>query len=406
MSSSYGFGLKIYRKLGEALDPLKATITSKGGRGLRLYCLLFVSALVLFAAHLAWAPAALAQFQPGKRAGLTVGGSVGGLLPITELEDEANARGSVFVRHGIIPRLQLELHGGYGRFNSSDSGTDLGMAGGSLLFSPVVRERWNLFLRGGVGLLRYDWEHPHISPLRKCEVEPIGSMPMVPLSSGVQLRISDNLALEVTMGYTMALGDAVNGVEDGGDDAFWQGMVGLTIGSFGAAPTPMPSLVSMGAPVEMDADVPEEADAAEEDTEVVEEAPTMEAEELPAEVAVEEPPVEMPELMEQSEVRFGFDSAGLSTETKRALDSVVKYLMENSEVKVAVRGHTDSTGPVAYNLKLGMKRAQSVKDYLVSQGVDGERLALESMGESEPISTNFTPEGRKMNRRVEIAQIP
>ena len=116
--------------------------------------------------------------------------------------------------------------------------------------------------------------------------------------------------------------------------------------------------------------------------------------------------MKMPELMEQSEVKFGFDSAGLSSEAKRALDSVVQYLMENSEVKVAVRGHTDSTGPVAYNLKLGMKRAQFVRDYLVSQGIDGERLALESMGEGEPISTNFTPEGRKINRRVEIAQIP
>jgi OOP family OmpA-OmpF porin len=373
---------------------------------------MIVSALALFAAGLVWAPAALAQFQPGKRAGLTVGGSAGGLLPKTELEDEANGRGSLFVRHGIIPGWQLELNGGYGRFNSSDSGTDLGMVSGSLLFSPVVRERWNLFLRGGVGLLRYDWEHPHISPMRNCEVEPIGTLPMVPLSSGVQLRISDNLALEVSLGYTMALSDAVNGVEDGGDDAFWQGMVGLTLGSFGAAPAPMPSIVPLDAPVELVADVPEEADKGDVDTEVeeeapvVEEAPTLEAEEPPVEVAVEEPQAEMPKLMEQSEIHFGFDSAGLSSEARMALDSVVRYLMDNSEVKVAVRGHTDSTGPVAYNLKLGLKRAQSVRDYLVSQGVDGDRLSLESKGESEPISTNFTPEGRKMNRRVEIAQVP
>ena len=81
-------------------------------------------------------------------------------------------------------------------------------------------------------------------------------------------------------------------------------------------------------------------------------------------------------------------------------------MTDNPEVKVVVRGHTDSTGPVAYNLKLGMKRAQSVKDYMVANGIDGERLSLESKGESEPISTNFTAEGRKLNRRVEISQVP
>ena len=363
--------------------------------------LLLILVLGLYALNLVLAPVAIAQSDPGKRAGLAVGSSVGGLFPFTELEDEASVRGFVFVRHGIIPRWQFELNGGYGRFNSSGSRTDLGTMSGSLLFSPVVREQWNLYLRGGVGILRYDWQHPHISPLRNPEIKPADSLPMIPLSSGIQFQFSDNLALEVSLGYTMVLSDAVNGVEDGGDDAFLQGMIGLTLGSFGAAPVPMPARVPVEPPVEVDAEVAEEVD-----TEVEEVTPVIEAEEPPAEVAVEEPPVEMPELMEQGEVHFVLNSTGLSNEAKQALDSIVRYMTDNPEVKVVVRGHTDSTGPVAYNLKLGMKRAQSVKDYLVANGIDGERLSLESKGESEPISTNFTAEGRKLNRRVEISQVP
>ncbi len=406
MSISYRHDLNNFYKVIDAFRPQEVSrIPCRKWRFMHSN-LFLISILGLLAANLAMAPAATAQFGLAKRAGLTVGGSVGGLLPITELEDEANGRALVFVRHGIIPRWQLELNGGYGRYNSSDSGTDLGMVSGSLLFSPIVREHWNLFLGVGVGILRYDWEHPEISPLRKCEVDPIGSLPMVPLSSGIQLRLSDNLALEASFGYTMALSDDVNGVKDGGDDAFWQGMVGLTLGSFGVAPTPKPARVPFEPAVEVDAKVLEE-EADTEDTEIEEEPPSpVEASEPPVELAVEEQPEAIPELMEQRDVHFGFNSAGLSNEAKQALDSIVQYMTDNPEVKVVVRGHTDSTGPVAYNLKLGMKRAQSVKDFLVAKGIDGGRLSLESKGESEPISTNFTAEGRKLNRRVEIAQAP
>ena len=368
----------------------------------RICNLLWVSVLGFLAANLALAPAAKAQFNLGKRAGLTVGSSVGALMPVTELEDEANLRGFVFVRHGIIPRWQFELNGGYGRFNSSYSRTHLGLLSGSLLFCPIVGEQWNMYLRGGVGILRYDWDHPHVSPLRRLDIAPTASLPMIPLSSGIQFRFSDHLALELSLGYNMALSDEVNGVVDGGDDAFWQGMVGLTLGSFGAPPVPMPARVPVEPPVEVpEVEVPEV-----EVPEVEEVTPAIEPEEPPAEVAVEEPPVEMPDFMEQGEVHFSFDSTGLSKEAKQVLASVVQYLVENPEVEVVVRGHTDSTGPVAYNLKLGKKRAQSVKDYLVAQGIDGERLKVESRGESEPISTNFTEAGRKLNRRVEIAQVP
>ncbi|NLI72017.1 MAG: OmpA family protein, partial [Bacteroidales bacterium] len=67
-----------------------------------------------------------------------------------------------------------------------------------------------------------------------------------------------------------------------------------------------------------------------------------------------------------------------------------------------VKGHTDSTGPESYNQGLSERRAQAVADYLVSQGVSNSVISTEGYGESQPIATNDTAEGRKANRRVEF----
>ena len=69
---------------------------------------------------------------------------------------------------------------------------------------------------------------------------------------------------------------------------------------------------------------------------------------------------------------------------------------------MSVGGHTDSVGTDAYNQTLSERRAASVKDYLVGQGVDGSRLSTAGYGESNPIASNDTADGRALNRRVEL----
>jgi OOP family OmpA-OmpF porin len=104
---------------------------------------------------------------------------------------------------------------------------------------------------------------------------------------------------------------------------------------------------------------------------------------------------------------FDFDKATLKPEGKASLDDLVGKLGAiNLEVIIAV-GHTDSIGSVAYNQKLSVRRAESVKAYLVSKGVEANRIYTEGKGKSQPIAPNTingkdNPAGRAKNRRVEI----
>jgi len=99
---------------------------------------------------------------------------------------------------------------------------------------------------------------------------------------------------------------------------------------------------------------------------------------------------------------FDFDKAVLKPEGKAKLDDLVgKVKGINLEVIIAV-GHTDSVGSDTYNQKLSVRRAESVKAYLVSKGIEKNRVYTEGKGEKQPVADNKTSEGRAKNRRVEI----
>jgi len=124
----------------------------------------------------------------------------------------------------------------------------------------------------------------------------------------------------------------------------------------------------------------------------------------PADVAVDASGCPKPGevLMRLEGVNFAFDSAELTPESERILDQATQELQEAASVTVRVEGHTDSTGPEAYNLQLSERRAQAVVDYLISKGIDPSRVEPEGMGEGNPVDTNDTKEGRYHNRRVDF----
>ena len=99
---------------------------------------------------------------------------------------------------------------------------------------------------------------------------------------------------------------------------------------------------------------------------------------------------------------FDFDKAVLKPEGKAKLDDLVSKVKGiNLEVVIAV-GHTDSVGADAYNQGLSVKRSEAVKAYLVSAGIEKNRVYTEGKGEKQPVADNKTREGRAKNRRVEI----
>ncbi len=107
-------------------------------------------------------------------------------------------------------------------------------------------------------------------------------------------------------------------------------------------------------------------------------------------------------LLTLRDVHFAFDSAQLTSQAKAILDAAVAAINANPSDSMTVEGHTDSTGSDAYNSQLSQRRARAVADYLVSKGVSASRLKAVGKGESHPVASNNTREGRSLNRRVVV----
>ena len=103
-----------------------------------------------------------------------------------------------------------------------------------------------------------------------------------------------------------------------------------------------------------------------------------------------------------SDVLFEVDRAELKPGATQRLANLVDVLRENPESTIAIEGHTDSTGGHAYNVSLSQRRADSVKAYLVAQGIDTMRISTRGMGPDYPVASNGDAAGRQQNRRVEV----
>jgi len=105
-------------------------------------------------------------------------------------------------------------------------------------------------------------------------------------------------------------------------------------------------------------------------------------------------------------ITFQTNSAEINSSFYDVLSSVVLVLNEYNKTLIDVAGHTDSTGTDAINQPLSERRAASVGNYLISQGIDSRRVLTTGYGKNRPIASNDTPEGRAQNRRVELMLAP
>lgn len=103
-----------------------------------------------------------------------------------------------------------------------------------------------------------------------------------------------------------------------------------------------------------------------------------------------------------SNIGFELGSADIAAPSAPMLDRLVTSLETNTGFNVEIAGHADSSGPASYNQDLSARRAAAVREYLIDQGIDAQRLSARGYGEEEPIASNDSLSGRAMNRRVEF----
>ncbi len=104
-------------------------------------------------------------------------------------------------------------------------------------------------------------------------------------------------------------------------------------------------------------------------------------------------------------ITFDIDKADIKPQSMGTLNMIVSVLKANPDLKFEIDGHTDNTGQAAHNLTLSQQRAESVKAQLIKMGIDGSRLTTKGFGDTKPIDSNDTPEGKANNRRVEFVRM-
>lgn len=112
------------------------------------------------------------------------------------------------------------------------------------------------------------------------------------------------------------------------------------------------------------------------------------------------------QLIMPGNITFATDSADIASSFYTPLNNLASSFRQYNQNSIEIVGHTDSTGSHAYNVSLSQRRAQSVANYLMAQGVDASRLSTRGAGPDQPIASNATAEGRAQNRRVEVTLRP
>jgi len=111
-----------------------------------------------------------------------------------------------------------------------------------------------------------------------------------------------------------------------------------------------------------------------------------------------------PVMPENLLIYFAFDKSAFQSDSEisRFHDALLTYMYHNSKAGLLITGHTDAKGSDEYNLALGYRRAESIKDYFKGKGIPDEKITIDSKGEKEPVENNSSDEGRAKNRRATV----
>ncbi|PKL82292.1 MAG: hypothetical protein CVV24_10880 [Ignavibacteriae bacterium HGW-Ignavibacteriae-3] len=456
-----------------------------------------------------------------------------GVLPTTEFESDNGLSLSSYLVRGFFRfelsnDLQTEIGIGFGKLKGDDYDYKLIKTGASqygttiipidarLLYTPFNEESWNPYFYAGVGLLNYNVNDvPKVSVFSPSPISQSGWTVGLPFGIGTEVKLSDAVALDLSVGYTFSLTDNLNYYSIKGTN---DGMINLGIGiSFSneslntdkdhdgltkreelALGTDPDNADTDGDglkdgeevnkyftnPLKVDTDgdgladgdevmkykteptkVDTDGDGLSDGDEVLkyktdplktdtdgdglkdgEEVNTLKTNPLktdtdgdglndgeevlkyktdPLKVDTDggtigdgievkrgtnplDPKDDMPVVEAEKEltfdfVHFGFNNSNLNKASKKILDDAVVVLSKYSGAKIKLAGHTDSIGNEKYNMKLSVKRANVVLDYLAKKGINSKQIVAEGFGELKPVASNKTAKDRAKNRRTEIS---
>lgn len=280
----------------------------------------------------------------------------------------------------------------------------------NLLFPNRESAAWNVYTKFGAGAGIWSNDNP------QAIVKPNGD----PAKKGVSPVFTAALHPEVNLGNAVALGAEIgyryytqefmggNMSKDRGDDAL-TAMLSLRfkLGSDHVRNMTMSDFYPAPAPVVM------QTENKYDDTQILNRLDNLDRQNQDIQNRLSKLEQDVKDLQNKPEgvavsasfnnIEFEFDSSNLTEDSYPTLDQIASILKDNPTWgSLNIKGHTDSTGPESYNQGLSERRAQAVADYLISQGVSSSAISTEGFGESQPIATNDTAEGRKANRRVEF----
>ena len=220
--------------------------------------------------------------------------------------------------------------------------------------------------------------------------------------AGAEWKLSDAWKVLTEFSYHSASTNEI----DGRDDVIIKGLFGTTADSYAKLDLGIVYYFSKGEPshicdiyegIKPNNTVPEKID--------YDKIENMIKENLPREIPTVG--IAAPELPKKTNwvligVNFGFGSSKLKKESYPVLLYTWQILKNNPDMKVEIQGYTDNIGSEKVNLNLSEKRAETVKRFLISKGIEANRLSTKGFGEMNPVADNNSPEGRELNRRIEF----
>lgn len=230
-----------------------------------------------------------------------------------------------------------------------------------LNFAPVTFGDLRPYVFAGVGMVNFSVKDA--SPLAVKDAKADGTTGMITGGLGLEWAVAKSVALDFAFSGNRTFTDDINGEHDDIYDGWWNMHVGISF--------------ALGSSTK-------EIATEETDTEY--------------DMIANNPSGSL--LLEG--IEFNTASSDITSQSEKTLNKALKVLNKYPAIEVEIQGHTDNVGNRDNNLALSQKRAESVKNWLVSKGIAESRLSTKGYGPDKPIATNDTPEGKKRNRRIEF----